>query len=431
MYELFMEDYVNEAICEMNKYINSSIPMNEAEVSGKEGVYKINYYFRDHLQIPIVSGILDKPKNREAIIEFTGNFIDEHSDQLSTSGPVHIFTFGDKETSVLYNLFNINADTVMEMYNKMVEETYYGKITKFITGLVSNAPHKLLITCILIEAIQKKYEDIVTCMEYLWAFSEYALVYRMFWKTGVKEDVMNYTIEHLGGKFKVKKVNNIKELLKYDAHSSVSANITKLEQGVDNVYIDLLYRMRNQIKGTFRNIANAYYKNNDENSTQHSKESKFDDGSLVDQSGHTTNITQFVDSTVNKFLIGEINNAIAKAVSNKNKVDKDNLVGYIGQILSTKNNRIPKFIENIITAYFNKNPTSSSLNSSEFLNFGLKLYRSIGTSKDPLYRELREILDMWMFDIINIREFYKSEPTIILYTRAIFDYVIWMINYYN
>lgn len=422
-YEDYMEEFLSEATSTIDAYM---------EEGDKSAVYKKNYYLRDNLQIPYVTKVLAKSTNREKLVEFTGRFMDEHTKQLSTSGPVHIFTFGEKETKFLYEMFNVNGNMLVEMYDKMIEEAFYGKISKFISGWVYNAPHKILLTAMLIDAIQHEYEDVVTCCEYLWAFCEYPILYRMFWSTGVKEDVMNYTIEHLNTKFMITKVKNLQELLKYDAHSSVNATMDKLKDGVDNAYTDFMQRMRNQIKNKFKNISKAYYDNDKDNASQHNKASQYDDGSVIaDQEGHTTNIAQVVDNTNNKFSTGEVNAKIAAVAANGSQVDTNNLIGYINQIYSTKNNKLYKFIENIITSYFNRNPTDTSVGSAEFVNFGLSLFRSIGTSKDELYQEIKSILDYWMFDIIDIKQFYQRPGTWSGYSRAIFNYMIFMINYYN
>lgn len=430
LYELYLEDSITEAINEMRKYRNE--PDDEFnEATDKSSVYKENYYFRDNLQIPYVSNVLSKRKNRDALVAFVSKFINDHYYQLSAPGPIHMFTFGDTETNFLYELFGVNGDQLLEMYNKMVEEAFFGNISKFYTGFVKNAPHKILLTAILIEALQKDYQDIVECCEYLWAFCEYPIIFRIYWKTGVREDVMLYTIEHLGNKFKIKKLNNLQALLKYEASSSVEFKKNELITGADHTYTNFMQRMRSQMNNTFKNISKAYYDNIDSNATQHTTTSIFDDGTIADQDGHITNIAQAVEKTINKFSIGEINVSIARMTADYSQVDKDNLIGYLNQIISSKDNKLSKLVENIITAYFNKNPTNTSLGSSEFINFGLSMYRSIGTSKDQIYQEVKAILAMWMNDIINIRKTYNREATIISYTRAIYNYIIFMINHYN
>ena len=420
----YEDEYFNEAYEEMEKCLLS---YNEA----KEGVFKDNWYFRDHLQIPHIKNILQKENNRDKILQFVAKFLDDHHRELSTSGPTYMFTFGDKETSFLYEIFGVNKDIILKMYNEMVNDTYYGSISKFFTGWINNAPHKILIVSMLIDAIQNNYQEIIECCEYLLAFSEYPILFSSYWRIAVKADVMEYTIEHLGNKFKIKECKDLESFLKYDAHKSVETHKERLRSGMDNEYMDLIYRVRTQMNSKFRNISNAYYDNVEANNTIHNKSSMFDDGSLADQEGSNTNISQIIDNTVSKFSTGSINVPLVGIAADGNKVDKGNLLGFLNQITSTKNNRMNKLVENIITVYFTKNPTNSSLTSSEFVTFGLSLYRSIGTSKDPLLAEMKSILEYWMDDIINISQYYNRPGTKINYTRAIFNYIILMINYYN
>ena len=370
LYNEYMQDFVDE-------YFN--------EAKSKEDVYIINYYLRDNLQKVYVSDKLKDIRTQEALIDFTGDFIDKHTKEFRTAGPVYNVLFGDTETSFLYELFNINAEKILELYTNMVKETYLKDTVKFQTGWIQNAPHKLLLTSILIDALQNNYEDVVTCIEYLWAFSEYPILYREYWKLGVKEDLMNYTIEHLGSKFQVKKVGNLLGLLKYDSTGAVTLMKENLLTGADHVYNDFMQAIRNRINSKFRNISNAYYENDKKNATQHDKTTQFDDGSLADQDGINTNIARIVDNTINKFISGDINSSLAGIAAEANKIDKNNLIGYLNQIFTTKGNMVPKFIENVITIYFLKNPSADNLSASSFVSFGLSLYRSISMSKDDMY----------------------------------------------
>lgn len=430
--ETFMEmsllDYDETAFARENNVFY----LNAITEAGKEGVYKENYIFRDKLQKPIVSPVLSKRNNRNKIIDFVGEFIDKHNKELSTSGPVYTFTFGTKQLEPIYELFGIDDKFLIDLYVEMVEDTYNGKISKFFSGWVKAAPHKILLNAMMAEAIQQGYDDILECCEYMWAFTEYPILYRKYWSTGVKEDVMNYTIEHLGSKHKIKHFKTILELLKYDANTATKAFIEKLKTAPDNVYMDLIYRMRNQFNSKLRNINNYYYKNSELDLTQHTNVVQFDDGEMADQEGHASNTAFIINRTISKFSTTEINNSFLKIAAEKNQVDKNNLSNFISQICSSKDNKIPKFIENVLTYYFEKNPRNSGISPSEFLNFGLALYRSIGTSKSQILQELKYIVNVrWMEEIVDIRSQYQREATIIAYTRGVFDYMIFMISYYN
>lgn len=413
LYLDYMNEYLENMTSEMMSYVESKA--NDT------------YYYRDHLQIPYVRPILEKAENRGKIIKFTADFINTHSDKLTTTGPVKSFTFADKETSFLYELFGLTKADILDFSNKMFKETYGGTA---LFHIIREAPHKILLISIAIEAIQKNYEDVLECCKYLMAFCEYPLMYRTFWKLGVQEDIMNYTMEHLPNKFKVKvwKLENLLALLKYDMNSVFKLCHDRLKTGLDYQYIDFVYRCRNQIKATFKKIRGEYQKNWLKNSTHHSLNSKNDDGTLADTEGHTTNISNLVENIYIKIISNGVNLTIAKVVADGNQVDKDNTIAFLNQIYGSKENELYKYIESIITSYMSRNPTNTSVNSGEFLRFGLTLYRSIGTSKDPIYQEIRRILNNWMFEIIKINNYYQNKGTVINYTRAIFNYMIIMIQ---
>lgn len=425
-YEIFLREFSGEDII-----TEENDALDWIAESERPGVFKDGYYFKEHLQDKLVAPVLKIPANREAIIAFTGKYMDGNMDALSTSGPVLMMTFSSKETKFFYDMFSTSAEEMIDMYNAMVQDTYYGKISKMFTGWVKNAPHKILITAILAESCASGYDDLVECCEYLWGFIEYPMLYRDYWKTGVQKEIMDYTIERLGTKYKIKQVKNVGELIKYDCTVAINFFKADLKIGADNTYMDLIYRIRTQMSSKFRKIANAYFDNYKEAHTQHKTSAQFDDGNFADQEGHSVISAQIIEKTVTKFSSNEINQSMVRIAANALQLDKSNLAGFIGQIMTTKNNRLPKFIELVIMSYFEKYPTATSL-SSDFLNHGLSIFRSIGTSKDPILSEIKNITQYWTMDVLNLPSIYtKRVATVSNYTRAIYNYFILMIKYYN
>lgn len=421
-YSLFMRDFLEE---------NSPDDYKELFSEAKEGIYKENYYMKENLQLPIVAPVLAKSKNRDFIIDFVGTFIDRHSKQLSTSGPVYSFTFGEKELKPILDLFNVTIDQLLNIYKEMIKATYNGKISKVYTGLIDNAAQKILFVAMIIDSYQNGYDDIIECCEYMFAFTEYPIIYRKEWSLGVQEDVMNYTIEHLNSKYKLRQFRNIQELLKYDTTRSIVFYDKMYTKGPDNLYNDIILRIRTQMYSKFKNIAREYYRNIKNNATQHTNVTEFDDGELADQEGQFTNTSQTIDKVVNKVLSNSIVLPMVRISAEARDIDKNNLEGMLGQIYSTKDNKMKQIISNIITAYYNKNSSAISLSGKEFIDFGLALYRSISTSKDPILMEIRNILNYWMNDIIGINDMYQRPSTVSAYTRGVFDYLILIINYFS
>lgn len=413
------------------------LPFNESfnraffEARDKAGVYKENFYLRDHLQLPIVAPKLKSKAVRDQIIAYTGQMLDERSSVLADPAPMKKFHYGEKDIEPLMKLFGVTKEQLWAMFQEVNKEAYYGRIPLDYVGWVKNAPWKLLFIAILIDALQNGYKEIVECIEWLYALNEYPIIFSNSWKTGVNPELMKYTIEHMSNQNTIKKVGNVKNLLKYDMDVSLEAHKDRLILGADHDYMDAIARFRNQIKNKFVIIARAYYKNHGDDLTMHQQDSMFDDGNINPLEGLAATMTHYIDKAMRGFAPKNINVGIARGLAQSAHVDAGKLEEFLRIILDAEDNQLREFIECVITAYFSNNQSDTKLGGKKFITFGLTMYRSMGTSKQPLFLKLRQILDLWMFDILKIQDIFKTrKATIIGYTRAIFNYMIFMINSY-
>lgn len=396
----------------------------------KNPVYIENYIYQQELVLNKIRPVMKDPANREKLLDFVGGFVNDHIRELSTSGPVHMFIFGDKQTDFLYEFTNTTKEEILALFEKVIVETYGDKLSLPLVGLVKNAPHKLLVTALIVDALQSNYDDIAQCCIYIMGFADYPMVYRSSWKIGVNEEVMNYTIEHLQKKFKIKAktLNNLLALIYYDMNKVFELCDEHLIVGADNSYVDYIYRARNQMKNTFQKIAEQYYANQKINATQYTVKDQNEEGIMLDQEGITSIMGNVVENVYTKLVTRGINkNLIKVAADSKGEISEAMLLGYVTRILDNKNNKIYEFIESLVMAFFDKNPTATSL-SYGFLNFAFGLYTSINRSKNPIYENITKIMDMWMFKILDIRKDYNRDATIINYRVAIYRYFIMLIN---
>ena len=400
----------------------------------KAPVFIENYIYQKELVEGKIRNIMKDKNKRDSLVHFTASFINDHSKELSTSGPVYTFTFAEKETNFLYNLIGTNEDHILSLFNKVIDETYMGKLSLPLAGLIKKAPHKILITGILVDAIQMNYQEVPKCCEYIMGFADYPMVFRSSWKLGVNEQTMTYTIEHLPNKFKIKarQIYSVLGLIEYDMNKVRVLCEDRLKGGADNVYIDYIYRVRNQMKNTYQKIAEQYYKNQKNQSTQHTTTDMTDEGMIVDQdNGISTTISNITENTLSKFIKGDINGRILETIAaTKDEISENILRAYITKIVSSKNNRLSEFIENLITLFFLKYPEEYELRP-KFLNFSIVAYNSINRSTERLNMEIAKILNFWVDDICAIKKDYKRSATIINYKVAIYRYFVAMINHYN
>lgn len=403
------------------------------EPESPEDPSKFTFYLRDNLQIPIIKDKLKEKRIQQSIIEFVGKFIDENSSKLSTTGPTYMIAFLDNQTKFFYDLFGTTKQDIVKLMNEMKKVAYPNPLkSDNVLINVKGTPHKLLFISILIDAIQNNYQDIIETCRYLFAFTDYGILFRRYWKYDVKEEVMTYTIENLpSNKYKAKKLNNILALCKYDSSSCIDFFTPRLAKGYDQAYIDFANRIRTQFNNTFKNIAKFYYKNNDENKAIVTQDTHYDDGKLAEIEGQQQIMGLAVDKALNGFMSTALNEQIIKVISQAGELDSAQLMNFLNQILNDKRNRLERLIEAIIGSYFQYNPTASTLSGGEFINFGIGLYKSIATSKKELYIEIRKILDIWIDEIIDIKKYFKGSTTISNYSRGIFNYIVMMINHYN
>ena len=433
MNSFLIEDYIQEEIDQA--YEEEKLYLENTSTIRK------TFYLRDNLQIPLVKPVLANKIKRDSIFEFTGAFIDANERQLMAPGPLENFVFSDKEIDFLYGLFNLNRETLFSMITNMFEVAYDGSVKYHRDkSLASEVPHKILITSIIIQALQNNDDELLNAGALLIGFSEYPIIFRKIFKF-VDKEIMLYTLSHLKNRFKIRSKNltTVLAQIRYDAESSIDARKKELLIGMDIEYINFLNRVRGQMISPLKNIAKLYFQNHEDKKTQHTQISKHDDGTLADQAGYTHIMSSIIENTYSKFISNPIYSPIVNIITDrvdsdgnkKSVLDKNKFITYINQVFTTKNNKLFKFIENIITVYFQEYPSSTSINTGEFVNFGLGLYKRISTSKKPLFQEIRSILDFWMFDVINIKEYTQNAGTIINYTKAIFDYMILMIKYHN
>lgn len=389
------------------------------------------FYFRDHLQIPYIKDKLKEPRIRQSVVDFVGKFIDDNSAKLSTIGPTHMILFLDKDTKFFYDLFGVTKEEIIKMMADIKKENETFKKNNDLINL-KGMPHKVLLIAILIEAIQNNYSDIIESLRYIYGITDYGVLFRKYWKLGVKEEVMNYTIENLpSNKYIAKKLNNVLAWYKYNVDTAIDFHLPRLAKGYDWEYKAFADRVRTNFNNGFRIISHFYYDNVKENKAIITQTSKYDDGKLAEQEGQQKYMATAVDKSLNGFISSELNTRVIKMISQAGELDPSQLTNFLNQIFNDKRNRLERMVEAIIGSYFQYNPSAIGVSGGEFLNFGIGLYKSIATSKRELYIAIKQIMNIWIDEIIDIKKYFKGSTTISNYSRGIFNYIIIMINHYN
>lgn len=386
------------------------------------------YYLEDNL-MPKINQAFKHPKVIDGIIDATVKFITDNQDKLLTSGPVHIVPFLQKDAKILYDTVGMTEEELTTMIEHVKSEVF-----SYNFPMETIRPHQFIIIGMLIWGLRHANEDLIESCKYLISLSDYPFIYRKYWKRGVREDIMNYTVEHLGNKSHLRRLGNLLAWLLY--HSTVCVGGWKEKLSADRVqdlcFIDFINRVYSQINSAFRKISNSYYENWEKNATEHTPQNITDDGTIITQDNLGSRVATITEATITKFRTNDINRANALNAAERRKVGPDKLVGLLTTIIADKTNRLFRFVESTLLLFISSNPIDDKVGSGAFLTFGLKLYPSLSTSKVPLRQEIDSILDHWVYNILELDKVYTTrEASVIGYRRAIYDYMIMMINYYN
>lgn len=420
LYEIYLED-------DNEMEMNNEIELTDKGVNKNSSILKRKLY-------PIIEDKLSDNKNIQSLLTFINNFISKNIEALSATGPIELIPFNNRNINQILNIFEIDETFLTDLCKEAEHNAFPNKAYDVV--MVNAGPeHKILFAGIAIYGLKHNNQNALSIASFLLAFAQYPIAFHQFWRLGVKQDVMEYTIEHLSNQFAIRKHPNILSLMTYMTQLAIDTHKERLKTNMDHTYFDLGIRVKNAFYSSFTNIAKAYYKNYENNNTIHTQVDEYEDGNLSDVEGNMNNINEITNDIYNKFIINGIEESLvavaSRGTSSSMSVDKVKLSSYLNTIKSHKDNKIKQFIESILYLFFNKfDLNDDAINSTQFLSYGINLYKSISLSKDEHSTNLKNILNMWV-DICGLRENISRDATIIAYKKAIFVYFILAIQKYK
>lgn len=423
------ENNINESVIDTNdwSYIMETeepIEINELETFLESTGSCI---LRDSIYPYIETTFKTNPTNVRKFNSLVGQFIDRNIDKLTTSGPVYLIPFTDKDKSNYYELFNI-------------EESYIKKIMKEHTAKLNASKFKLLnqnpifalfyfvIRYFTLHPDKKSLNSALT----IYALSAYPSIFTKYFPNGVIEPVMQYTIDNLTDKFLIKKTGHILGLLVESIQHSYTFLKSSMKEAVDVEVIRFIQRIRNDHNSMFKKIMNIYmdnYKNN--RGVVLSNTNYDDDTPIIDE---VDNATTEVSNAINKVLLPIIQNGVdlvrAEASAKMAGISVSDCRMFLNNIINDKNTDLmQKFIESLLFLYiYEDHKTIRDVRSQYFLRWAASLFKKTN-SKNKNINNINEVLNIWAENSGIYAKFHR-EASRINYKKAIFFYIVLSIQKY-
>ena len=382
---------------------------------------------RDSIYPYIETTFKTNPTNVRKFNSLVGQFIDRNIDKLTTSGPVYLIPFTDKDKSNYYELFNI-------------EESHIKKIMKEHTAKLNASKFKLLnqnpifalfyfvIRYFTLHPDKKSLNSALT----IYALSAYPSIFSKYFPNGVIEPVMQYTIDNLTDKFLIKKTGHILGLLVESIQHSYDFLKSPMREATDAEVIRFIQRIRNDHNSIFKKIANVYMDNYRNNRGVILTNTNYDDDTpIIDE---VDNATTEVSNAINKVLLPIVQNGVdivrAEAAAKMAGISVSDCRMFLNNIINDKNtDLLQKFIESLLFLYiYEDHRTVRDVRSQYFLRWAASLFKKTN-SKNKNILQINEVLNIWAENSGIYAKFHR-EASRINYKKAIFFYVVLSVQKY-
>lgn len=394
-----------------------------------EATTELTYITKTELY-PKIESVLSQSAGTKKFNDLVGRFIDRNSSKLGTAGPQYLIVFGDNDKSEYYKLFNIEESDIVDMIVKITKNFPGNSNFKL---LRKNPIFWVFYCCIRYFTLKKDSKSLNSALA-IYALSVYPSSFHKYFKYGVSSPgTMQYTIDHLTGKFLIKQKYHIFGALTYSIQQSYKFLKPGFNDMPDTEIIRFIQRIRNDQNSMLKKICNQYTINHSKGLTvSGTLDDAINDGAVVDDAQNNTSAVEFISRKVS---LPTITNGIdlqrAEACAKLAQISISDTRFYLTKIITDEHlDDVQKFIEAILFVFlYEENNEQIDINSSKFLVWCSSLFRKTNSNNENI-KTIKKFLDKWAEES-GVHDKFKREASRISYKRAIFFYFVLSIQYYN
>ena len=370
---------------------------------------------------PTVSKVLSNQQNVQSFVSIVNKYVDMNIDKLSTIGPTKRILFTDVDRDHVYNLIGLNK----QMITKAVSETTYIK-----NNTIPADPFNIIMTLIIrFFKINKKEKEMNAAIIYM-TLSMYPSIHFKYFRFEPNEQIMEYTINNLSNRFKLRQNNNlfitlVDTTVKSDTHYS-----QELIRGNDKDIADYILSYKTRLNGIMKNISEEFYKAHKEGKYFNYEEDVDSEDNFQVADNNSYLISRISDAVTMNLSVNGPNEKIVILSAKLGNVSINELRNTVHSICTKKetNNDIKEVVKAILYLYlFDGNNTKEDLYSTKFLAFSLEVYKKANT-QNPNIVTIKTILDKWLNAYSATYRKTNAVSTINGFRKALFVFFVFTIQ---
>ena len=350
------------------------------------------------------------------------SYVDRNVNKLSTAGPSKRTLFSDMERNKVYELIDFDP----KVCKAIVKQSNYIKAS----WKIVNDPFNLVMMMILRYAKLNQLDQINQLAVTYLTLSMYPSLHYKYFKFEPNEAIMQYTINNLSNKFKVKQVGNILQALVDTTALADKTYDKNIRHANDKELTDYINAYKTRLNSLIKKIRDAFEKDYRSGNYMNTERDNEDENDFKTSDSNSLLIQRIVDQVVLKLSVNGPDSRIVDISAKMNQVSVNETRNTLNQLTQNKDEsvNIRALCESILYLYlFNGENHVNDLNGSKFLTFCLAVYKKSNTNDENVIK-VKSILDTWIEKYSETYRKTQRVATLNNFRRALYTFFVFTLQ---
>mgnify|MGYP000089849522 FL=1 len=371
---------------------------------------------------PKVEQAFTSKETQRKFSAIVASYVDRNVNRLSTAGPSKRTLFSDMERNKVYDLVNFDPKTC----KAIVKQSNYIKAS----WKIVNDPFNLVMMMILRYAKLNQLDQINQLAVTYLTLSMYPSLHYKYFKFEPNEAIMQYTINNLSNKFKVKQVGNILQALVDTTALADKTYDKNIRHANDKELTDYINAYKTRLNSLIKKIRDAFEKDYRSGNYMNTERDNEDENDFKTSDSNSLLIQRIVDQVVLKLSVNGPDSRIVDISAKMNQVSVNETRNTLNQLTQNKDEsvNIRALCESILYLYlFNGENHVNDLNGSKFLTFCLAVYKKSNTNDENVIK-VKSILDTWIEKYSETYRKTQRVATLNNFRRALYTFFVFTLQ---
>ena len=371
---------------------------------------------------PKVEQAFTSKETQRKFSAIVASYVDRNVNRLSTAGPSKRTLFSDMERNKVYDLIDFDP----KVCKAIVKQSNYIKAS----WKIVNDPFNLVMMMILRYAKLNKLDQINQLAVTYLTLSMYPSLHYKYFKFEPNEAIMQYTINNLSNKFKVKQVGNILQALVDTTALADKTYDKNIRHANDKELTDYINAYKTRLNSLIKKIRDAFEKDYRSGNYMNTERDNEDENDFKTSDSNSLLIQRIVDQVALKLSVNGPDSRIVDISAKMNQVSVNETRNTLNQLTQNKDEsvNIRALCESILYLYlFNGENHVNDLNGSKFLTFCLAVYKKSNTNDENVIK-VKSILDTWIEKYSETYRKTQRVATLNNFRRALYTFFVFTLQ---